>query len=158
MKKAAWIGILAAAAMVAQSPEARAGDEGWAALGGYVVGSLIGGGGHGHGSYRVGYHSRGHRSGHHVNYRPAPRYYHAPPVRYETVIVENHYAPPPEPEGHYEYQEQRIWVPGSYSYEYDRCGRQIKVWHEGYYRTEQVKVWVPHHRVRTEVRNYTTRY
>jgi hypothetical protein len=168
MKKTAWIGVLAAATLLGQIPESRAGDEGWAALGGYLAGSLLGGGSHGHGSYRIGYHSGGHRSGyqkmtcrsgHRYHRAPRVRYqYVAPPVRHETVVIEHHYAPPPVPEGHYEYQERRVWVPGRHSYEYDRCGRRIKVWREGYYTTERVKVWVPRRYVRREIRNHTSRY
>lgn len=167
MKKIAWIGVLAAAAMLAQTPESQAGDEGWAALGGFLAGSLVGGNSHGHGSYNIGYHSGGHRSGYHMNYRSGGRthhgprvrhHYYTPPVRHETVIIQNYTAPPPEPKGHYEYQERRVWVPESYVYEHDHCGRRIKVWREGYFTTERVKVWVPYRHVRREIRNYTSRY
>ena len=53
------------------------------------------------------------------------------------VIVER-----PIPAGHYEYREERIWVPGSWEYVETRCGNVERVWREGFYRTEMIKVWV----------------
>ena len=93
--------------------ETHAGDEGWAAFGGFVGGTLIS-------SFTSGRSHHGHHSSHH---------------HHETVVVER-------PSGHYEYQTRKVWIEGHYDYERDRCGRRIKVWHPGHYKYEKVKVWV----------------
>jgi hypothetical protein len=107
-----------AGAMATAAPVAgQAGDEGWAALGGFLGGTILGEVFHGH----HGHH--GHQGGH-------------------TVVVEEHHYV--QPAGHYEYEKREVWHEGYYSYEYDRCGRRIRVWNPGYYTYTTVKVWVEH--------------
>ena len=124
MKKSTLLIAVAAATAASFSfgpSEARAGDEGWAAFGGFVGGTLLS-------SFTSSQHR--HSSGRH--YRSEPSHGHR-----ETVVVER-------PSGHYEYQTRQVWIEGHYDYERDECGRRIKVWHPGYYKCEEVKVWVEH--------------
>ncbi|MFT5122450.1 MAG: hypothetical protein ACI9TH_004866 [Kiritimatiellia bacterium] len=51
-----------------------------------------------------------------------------------------------ESSGHFEYREERVWVPGHYDYERDACGHKVRVFHPGHYKSETVKVWIPHRR------------
>lgn len=44
--------------------------------------------------------------------------------------------------GHYQWQTEREWVPGCWTYEDMGCGRSRKVWQPGHYRTFRTKVWV----------------
>lgn len=50
------------------------------------------------------------------------------------------------PSGHYEYRKQQVWQEGHYDIERDDCGRSIRIWHPGYYKTVTHKVWVSHSR------------
>ena len=102
--------------------KAQAGDEGWAALGGFVVGGL--------------FQHYAHGSHHRHHYR-APRTCYVPPAPA---------CPPPrvtcQPTGHYETRTVKTWVPGTWIYETLPCGTVQKVWQPGYYQTEKVRVWV----------------
>jgi hypothetical protein len=46
------------------------------------------------------------------------------------------------PSGRWEYHNERVWVPGYWSYEYQRCGRRIRVWNPGRYEIRSQQVWV----------------
>lgn len=116
MSKFVIVPVLMVALLIGRPIEAQAGDEGWAALGGFLGGALL--------------------------TRAAQcRSYHASyaPVVTETVVVHE-----PIETGHYEYRTDKEWVPGYWSYVEDRCGRIEKVWHPGRYEYVEVKVWVPH--------------
>lgn len=58
-------------------------------------------------------------------------------------IERYYYEPMPcEPRGHYEYRTERVWISGRRQVEYDNCGRRREYWTPGYYETYQTKVWV----------------
>ena len=56
------------------------------------------------------------------------RVHHAEPVR----------------RGHYEFREEKSWVPGCWKESIDDCGHVTRYWEEGYNEIRSVKVWVPH--------------
>jgi hypothetical protein len=124
MKKHGIVSIAVVALGVAvASPQAQAGDEGWAAFGGFVGGTILS-------SF-----TSGHRSSHH--HVSSHRSSHGHSSHHHGRVVE-------QPSGHYEYQTRQVWVPGHYDYERDECGHRIKVWHPGHHKSETVKVWVSH--------------
>jgi hypothetical protein len=110
MKRLLWMGTLALAVSVAGAGGARAGDDGWAALGGFIGGAIL--------ADALG--------GHHV-------------VRETRVIVEEPYYPR-EVVYSRQYIPQQVWHEGYWSYVRDRCGRSIKTWTPGYYTVEQIRV------------------
>jgi len=127
MKKTIWTVGLIAALVLVQPLRASAINKEWSAVLGFLGGVLV------------------------ANASCAPNtvvreeVYVQQPVIRERIIIEE-----PEPCGHYEYREQRVWVPGRWIYTgHGRCRR--RVWQSGYYRTELVRVWVP---ARRTVRRY----
>lgn len=46
------------------------------------------------------------------------------------------------PRGHYQWETRRVWVPGRWQYYYNDCGRREKYWSAGYYKVERTRVWV----------------
>ena len=119
MKKMIAVFTLAIGMTAAGAERAWAGDEGWAAFGGFLGGTILANLGHDH-----------HR--HHT-------------VR-ETHVVEDHSRSYDVVEVHYTYVDRRVWHEGSWSYEYDQCGQKIKTWHPGYYTVERIRVKRPSHR------------
>ena len=121
-QKSTLITLAMLAAPLCFTQQAQAGDEGWAAFGGFVGGTLVA-------NYNN--HSRhSSRSNHGGSH-------------YQSRSTHNHHSSH-QPSGHYEYESRRVWVEGHYDYERDRCGHLVKVWHPGYYKYEKVKVWVSH--------------
>ena len=105
---------LIAVAMMCPST-VKAGDDGWAALGGFLLGGLLlSDSGHAHHEYRT--------------------------VRHERVIVEE-----PVAQGYYTYRTQRVWHPGHHIHRRLACGTLRRVWEPGHYEHRKVKVWVPSH-------------
>lgn len=109
MNKSMWFSVLLGGAVIATPHSACAGDEGWAALGGFLGGVLIG-----------------------QSASCVPR-----TVIHRDVIVESR----PSVCGHYEWVEERYWIPGRYVVERDRCGRRTRVWEPGRYAYRKVRVW-----------------
>ena len=110
---------------------ARAGDEGWAAFGGFVGGVLVN---------EVSHHLH-HRS-HSRSAYGRPAVVHPAPVVVQPAPVVVHAAPPP-PSGHWETRAQQYWVPGQWVTQHTPCGYQT-VWQPGYYATRHTRVWVEH--------------
>ncbi|WP_269523553.1 hypothetical protein [Coraliomargarita parva] len=48
------------------------------------------------------------------------------------------------PSGYYKVVTVKVWIPGCWTYERDRCGNRIKRWEPGYYEYEKKRVWVSH--------------
>lgn len=116
MKKWILIALLGTGLGLGTTLETRAGDDGWAAFGGFLGGTILA--------------NMAHHGGHHTT------------VHHEVVIREPVYEVEVAPAGHYEVVRKKIWNPGYYSYAHDRCGRRIKVWNEGFYTFRDVEVWV----------------
>jgi hypothetical protein len=137
MKKR-WITAGMAMAMaLGQATPAKAINEEWAAVAGFVGGLLVANASQGHSSTRY---------THTTYYQPAPVVVHSPPpvVIHEAPprhVVRHRPAPPP-PRGYYEVQTRRVWVPGRWVYEDTGCGRPRKIWEPGYYDTIREKIWV----------------
>lgn len=112
--------LLAAAVLTGFAPrQAQAGDDGWAALGGFIGGLIV------HDIFEP---------HHHTTVIKETRY------RSDYQPRRNHHR-----ETHserYEYRWEKKWVPGYYSYEEDSCGYVEKIWHPGYYTRVKVKVLV----------------
>lgn len=119
MKKLQWVVALALGLTVAGAGSAWAGDEGWAALGGFIGGAILSDV-LGCNSYRTVHETR-------------------------VIVQEPHYVrevvygPPPR------YVDKRVWHEGYWSHAYDRCGRRIKSWIPGYYSVVRVRVESGHH-------------
>jgi hypothetical protein len=125
MKKIAWM-VGGAMALAMAWPQAclagGRGNEGWAALGGFVGGLIVG----------------------NSRCAPPPACYYPPPVVYTPVVVERPVIiERPVETGYYRYEERQVWEPGRWVYERDYCGNRIRTWVPGCYRTVQVKTWVP---------------
>lgn len=127
-------GIIAALSLtfLSQSPRVYTGDEGWAALGGFVSGLIAA--------------NAGHRQFHAEHYN---RGRHRSEIKYERhrgseVVVSINRSRHVQP-GHYEYRTVRRWVPGHWVYHEDDCGRTTKVWSSGHYAHRTIKVWVEYH-------------
>ncbi len=105
---------LTATFFLASTPKAQAGDDGWAAFGGFLGGVIVS--------------SISHdiKNRHHDRHREEVVYYD---------LGHNSY-------GHYEYRTIKTWVPGCWTYREDHHGRTIKVWVEGYYTYEKERIWV----------------
>ena len=110
----------------AQVQPAKAINEEWSAVAGFVGGVLFANAANCNRSY---------------SYQPSTVVYREPAVVYETqpTYVVRHR---PEPQGYYEWRTERIWVPGCWVYEDDGCGYRRKIWQSGYYKTNRYKVWV----------------
>ena len=115
MKKWAATGVLAVVIALAGVDTSRAGDDGWAAFGGFVGGTILAGLTHG---------------------------YQHHPTHYSHVTVSHPGVYEVKVSGH-RYEERQVWHDGYWSYEYDRCGHRIKTWNPGYYTVEQVQVYAP---------------
>jgi hypothetical protein len=117
MKRTMAITAVAVALVVGSARPAQAINKEWSAVAGFVGGVLVANAAHGNRGY-----SR------EVVYTPS--------VRHVTVYHE------PAPSGHWEWQHQRVWVPGCWIYENRGCGARRKIWQPGYYRVVKTKVWV----------------
>lgn len=107
------------------TPSAKAINEEWSAVAGFVGGLLF--------SAAVSSDSHVTTSTHvtrHYEYHHSPR-----PIRCA-----------PQPHGYWKYTNEKRWIPGTWYYEYDDCGRQVKYWREGYWDHYQRKVWVSYNR------------
>ena len=123
MRRWMMLGLLIGSLTMAHPLTSAAGDDGWAALGGFLGGAIFSEMFRGD---RV-YHSVVHdRVVEHVG-PSCPR-----------IVLE-------EPAGYYKEVRNKIWHEGYYTYRHDHCGRRIKTWNPGYYTYEYVKVWVPAH-------------
>jgi len=130
MKKILMTAGLAVAMAAGHAMPASAMNKEWAAVAGFVGGVLV--------ANAANCNTR-------TYYQPAPVVYHEAPRH----VVHYEYQAPPR--GYYEYRTERVWVPGSWSYEYSSCGSRRNVWQPGYYETHRNKVWVSqrggrHHR------------
>ncbi len=137
MKKYLTLLILPVLCLSLGAGRAAAGDEAWAALGGFVGGVI---------TTKVFDHHRDYHRGHRTEVivverdRPGKHHGHYThghskhgcdnrcdryerPVRYKTVRT-------------------REWVPGFWEVRYDRCGTRIRTWQPGYYKqaTKRVRV------------------
>ena len=114
---------LSAVLLAAQVMPAQAINKEWSAVAGFAGGMLVANAincNRGYSSRQVGYQQ--------------PVVYHQP---VQTVVVHQ-----PQPQGYYQWQTQRSWVPGCWVYEDRGCGTTYKVWRPGYYQTYRTKVWV----------------
>lgn len=129
MKKNIIIVTSIMAASLIAVPKASAINEEWAAVAGFVGGVLFQAAtSDTHVSLpRVTYN-------HHV-YSDS----HYNRVQYRTQCTPR---PAPPPSGYWKVIEDRRWIPGTWYYEYDECGRSTKYWREGYWDHFQRKVWV----------------
>jgi hypothetical protein len=121
MKKWPIMGMVVAAIAGGTPDVARAGDDGWAALGGFLGGALL---------TEMFHHAGGSRA--------AVVYHHEAP--------HHHVA---KRRGHYRQEYRNVWVPGHYEIRQRRCGGDYRVWIPGYYTQRKVEVWVQdgrHHR------------
>lgn len=133
--------------LAVQAPQAHAGDEGWAALGGFVAGSLVNEfTHHRHGnSYRQRGYGNSYRSECSAapSYRPAryaPRGRHGSRGHgYAVQHVVTH--TPPAPCGRWEVRKEKYWVPGQYATRNTSCGPRTE-WHEGHWATRDRRVWI----------------
>lgn len=112
---------------------AHAGDEGWAALGGFIGGALLNEVVHHRGKRSVGRYAPPVHSGgcapSRTTRHPAP-----PPAHYAHAA--------PAPRGHWEARTQKVWVPGRYIHQATPCGGYQKVWQSGYWDKRTQRVWV----------------
>ena len=113
MKKLLGVMTLAIGMTVAGAEKTWAGDEGWAAFGGFVGGTILANFGYDHHSHHT--------------------------VR-ETHVVVDHPYDYDVAEIRYTYVNRRVWHEGYWTHEVDRCGQKIKTWHPGYYTIERVRV------------------
>lgn len=93
----------------------------------------------------------------HIEYKP---YYHnhqphyqVPPSCHPPVVISK---PPicfprpqpvyvtPYPQGHWEYIEEKTYIPGTWIYQQIGPNTYQKIWQEGYYQVVVKKVWVNH--------------
>ena len=132
MKKIIQFSLLTAVVLGPGLNEARAGDEAWAAIGGFVAGVITG--------VAI-------EDGHHVHHRHPPAHY----GHHKNYGNKGHHGPPHVSyhrhhgkKGHWEYRKVRVWVPGHWAYSYDSCGSRVRYWESGYYSWQKNKVWVPH--------------
>ena len=115
--KNAVVGGMLAAACAAAPMEARAINEEWSAVAGFVGGLLVG---------------RAYQN-------------ECAPSRGEVIIHRTEYRSPPcEPvaTGHWEYRQTRRWIEGYWTVSYRECGRSYEHYVPGYYKYEQTRVWV----------------
>lgn len=107
----------------------QAGDDGLAALGGFVAGVITGviiEDSHDRDRVRVSvYGERGHRDDRygHRDYRYGHKSSHGPA-------------------GHWETKRVRVWVPGRWERGVNRCGDRVSVWRPGHYEWHKERVWV----------------
>jgi len=121
MNKLVTIGLIGALVFGVAQP-VKAGDREWAAAAGLLGGIIIGSQYNSHSHHTIEY-----------GYRTMPG----------SGSCDT-YRPPREPEGHYEYRTERVWVPGCWEYEYNSCGRRVSYWRPGYYKTYETRIWVSH--------------
>ena len=117
------LSVIAVVGLALKPGTAHAGDEGWAALGGFIGGAIFSNIANQRGDSDRYHYDNGITRGNHSAV---------------TVVVGNDGR-----RGYYKYQQVKRWVPGYHAYRRDECGRQIKVWHNGYYTHDRVRVWVP---------------
>lgn len=124
---------VAAAMLIGHSMPARAINEEWAAVAGFVGGVLV---------------ANAATCGPRTTYvQPSTVVYQAPPVVvHEPPPRVVYYERPSRPRGYYEHRTERVWVPGRWVYEDLGCGRERKIWEPGYYETVRNKVWVSYSR------------
>ncbi len=137
MKKIAWI-LIAAAEFAGTAPVARAGDEGWAALGGFIAGSIVTSIKH-QNNYGKGQRYRG-------SYRQCDTYRDSRSSYHKR------------PSGHYEYRSVKTWISGRWIYETDECGYTTRYWKPSHYVYRKTRVWVDHYRGDHYATNYRRRY
>ena len=134
--------LLAALAVTFSTGRLHAGDEAWAALGGFVAGVITGAviedADHCETGLRVAVgdrYGRWDRYGHHDRYDRRDTW-----DRYDRR--DRHYKQ--RPSGHWEVRHVKVWVPGGWVVEVNRCGDRIRVWRPGYFDLLPRKVWVPY--------------
>ncbi|MEM7395361.1 MAG: hypothetical protein AAF492_23765 [Verrucomicrobiota bacterium] len=119
MKKWLCSMLVAGPLAMGSAPEAKAGDEGWAALGGFFGGLIVSEISHrGHDRHY------GHRS--RRAYHEPARVVYEEPVRYTYKKVK-----------------RKRWVEGYYTHKRLPCGRVVKKWHPGHYETYYERIKVP---------------
>lgn len=120
MKKVSIAIVLAAVLVMGQAIPASAINKEWSAVLGLLGGYMVANGGL---SQRT------------VVYETTPVVVERPVVR--QIVVEE-----PVDMGHYEYRDQRVWIPGRWVLIEGPCGYE-RLWKPGYYQVSQVRVWVP---------------
>lgn len=111
---------LTAAMVTGSAIPAKAMNEEWAAVAGFVGGVLIANA---------------------ANCSSRSYYYESAPVYREPPRHVVHYEYERPSRGRYEYRTERVWVPGYWTRERSHCGTR-NVWQPGYYETTREKVWV----------------
>ena len=131
--------------LACQPDQARAGDEGWAAFGGFVGGYLVNEFTH-HNHARKG--NRHRSSSYSKASCPSPAYaspYGASHATVQPVVVQPVatyvVTPPPAPCGRWETRSERYWVPGQWATQNTACGPR-QAWHEGHWATRNTRVWI----------------
>ncbi len=122
MKKTISIFLAAAVILLAYTPKAQAGNDGWAAFGGFLGGVIVSSIGH-----DIRKHRHNSSCGHHGGAE----------IRYGRNYGSSHRS-----NGHYEYRTIKRWSPGYWEYQERYCDTPIKVWVAGHYDYHKEKVWV----------------
>jgi hypothetical protein len=112
--------ILAAGALALAPKPAMAGNDGLAALGGFVGGVIVGAS---------------------IERHPAPVVVAGPPACYPAPRVIVAPCPPPSPEGYWKEVTVRTWVPECWATRYDH-GRHVRYFVPGHYEFRTDRVWV----------------
>ena len=122
MNKTISIILATAVILLAYTPKAQAGNDGWAAFGGFLGGVIVS---------SIGHDIRKNRHGsHHGNHSSVE-------IRYGRNYGSSHHS-----NGHYEYRTIKRWAPGYWEYQEDHHGATIKIWMKGHYIYHKEKVWV----------------
>lgn len=136
-----YLTFICAFLLVSSPQQAHAGDEGWAAFGGFVGGYLVNEFSHHAHARKGGYRHRAPTTCS-SGYRRAS---YARPVAYAPAVVARPVhiapAPPPAPCGHWETRKEKYWVQGGYATRNTPCGPRTE-WHEGHWATREQRVWV----------------
>lgn len=118
--------ITALSGVVGIPQTARAGNDGLAALGGFIGGLIVGSTvGHPQNDY---------------DYRP-PAYHDGP-----DIVIDNG----PRARGHWEWVTVKVWVPASWVVRYDNCGRSFRDFRPGYFEFRRERTWVDGRRDRRD--------
>jgi len=142
MKNLAWLSVVVAGAMTLPAELSRAGDEGWAALGGFIGGLVVSGASHHHTTRVVEKTVVVEKP---VYVEPEERIIEQVDpscsegqVIEKTVVIEE-----PIYTSSYVVRTRRVWVPGGWTYLTRACGPPVRVWRGGCYKSVPVRVYTP---------------
>lgn len=84
-----------------------------------------------------------HRNYYHCQpYQKMPMVYHSPVIISQPPIYPQPVYVVPVQQGHWEYIEERVYVPGTWVYQQISPNTYQKIWQDGYYKVIVKKIWV----------------